>query len=544
MGAIAGSGDGRSGRWSVFHTRSRMLLWRSAVKIGKGIEWICTGSHPMFILALATAILLWLSLWTALLVLYSALLLLWLAAKAKTRVVIETLEDHTNSTDQFEESGDCAGAANRSDPHRLDASGMAGLLATQLTEMRNTYQLLQEPVGRPHPGTVDGAIQLEDIGDVLRSAFTTQSTLRIGPITLPIGGLVALLGRLMQAPHLRGAIYGDDTDLTLTASLRMHGHDYVWTVSRRVDEAETSTRARTQMVAELAYRVFTDLSLHAQAEWPATRYWLDALKERQACQRTPRDRRLHLETAETHLRNALAEDERFYLAAYNLGIVYRQLAEEDGKRGVPDEPYTRSALSVFDYAINRLDRERWEAYFGLAVAHWKLTPEQSVRDLERRCNRVVGLCDRALELPSGRAARAQIQDLKAMAQQKLGLGEAALSTRHSACGSILNELSLAELWRGPPADGQRTLRLHKQASQCLLNLAIAYHEVEPPSKAKPRWASNPVHRRDRQFKRIKALEKAAKHVEKAVKRVADARRDRRFNRIKAIEKGFLAVLSG
>ena len=68
-----------------------------------------------------------------------------------------------------------------------------------------------------------------------------------------------------------------------------------------------------------------ELSLRGQAEWPATRYWLDALNERQACQRTPGDRRLHLERAETHLRSALAEDERFYLAAYNRGIVYVQL---------------------------------------------------------------------------------------------------------------------------------------------------------------------------------------------------------------------------
>jgi hypothetical protein len=182
---------------------------------------------------------------------------------------------------------------------------MAGLLGTQLTEMRVVYQLLQEPLGRPRPGPVEGAVQLEDIGDVLRAAFTTQSNLRVGPITLPLGSLMALLGRVMQAPHLRGALYGDDADLTLTAGLTMKHHDYVWKVTRSVGASETPTQARTEMVAELAYRIFTDLSLHGQAEWPATRHWLDALQERQACQRTPRDRRGHLEAAETYLRNAL-----------------------------------------------------------------------------------------------------------------------------------------------------------------------------------------------------------------------------------------------
>ena len=70
---------------------------------------------------------------------------------------------------------------------------MAGLLAARLAEMRSVYQLLEEPLGRPHPGPVESAVQLEDIGDVLRSAFTTQSNLSIGPVTLPFGGLMALL---------------------------------------------------------------------------------------------------------------------------------------------------------------------------------------------------------------------------------------------------------------------------------------------------------------------------------------------------------------
>ena len=72
---------------------------------------------------------------------------------------------------------------------------------------------------------------------------------------------MALMSRLMQAPRLRGAIYGSDSHLTLTAHLTMHGRDYVWSVSSPSGEARTDTDARQQMVAELAYRVFTDLSL-------------------------------------------------------------------------------------------------------------------------------------------------------------------------------------------------------------------------------------------------------------------------------------------
>jgi hypothetical protein len=204
--------------------------------------------------------------------------------------------------------------------------------------------------------------------------------------------------------------------------------------------------------------------------------------------------------------------------------VYRQLADEDrtrarvsGQRGIPGEAFTRSALAVFDYAIHRLDSERWEAYYGLALAHWSLA-EWSVGDRRRRLNRVIGLCDRALQVASGRAARAQIQDLKAMAQHRCGSDRdkaAALATRHSAASSVLRELARAELWHRSPIDGQRILRLRKQASQCLMNLAIAYDAVEPPRGVKPatHWFDF-IHtwRRARRLARIHALAGASQRL--------------------------------
>ena len=134
---------------------------------------------------------------------------------------------------------------------------------------------------------------------------------------------------------------------------------------------------------------------------------------------------------------------------------------DDNLQRVAEEPHMRSALNVFAYAINKLDHDRWEAYYGLALAHWKLAERlvcdsrrrwykevvdlgdrackltsnrdvraqiqeleaKALRELDaarRRYNRVVDLCDRAGELTStSRAARAQIQDLKAMALREL-----------------------------------------------------------------------------------------------------------------------------
>ena len=118
----------------------------------------------------------------------------------------------------------------------------------------------------------------------------------------------------------------------------------------------------------------------------------------------------------------------------------------------------RSALNVFAYAINKLDHDRWEAYYGLALAHWKLAErlvcdsrrrwykevddlgdracklapsqaagdpiqklkEEALRELvERRYNQVVDLGDRACKLTSNRDVRAQIQELEAKALREL-----------------------------------------------------------------------------------------------------------------------------
>jgi hypothetical protein len=62
----------RAGPVSVaFHVRTRMLRLWWAAKIGGLIEWLFTGGHPAFFLALVTAVLLWLDRW-ALLVLYAS----------------------------------------------------------------------------------------------------------------------------------------------------------------------------------------------------------------------------------------------------------------------------------------------------------------------------------------------------------------------------------------------------------------------------------------------------------------------------------------
>src|SRR3954462_15675415 len=134
-------------------------------------------------------------------------------------------------------------------------------------------------------------------------------------------------------------------------------------------------------------------------------------------QRRPRNRRILLKEAARDFGSPLGEDERFYLACLNLGIVYRRLAIElergpEGKaRADSARRYRQSARRVFERAID-LRPERWEAYHALADVHW--TPDDTSGSLEM----LPGLCDRALDRHPDRAARARILDLKAHAEER------------------------------------------------------------------------------------------------------------------------------
>jgi tetratricopeptide (TPR) repeat protein len=421
--------------------------------LGRAVAWLVKGGRLVLLalVAIATVVLLGpVTYWQALLG-AAIVLLLVAAARAHVRVVIEGFDDYRKP---------------REDGSPVKDASTAVLLANRLTTMRELYGFVDDPDGTPTPDRPPGAtVQLDDAASVLRSAVTTDSTVSFGPISIPLGAVMALLGRLVQAPRLRGGIHGDDRKIIVTAELVMDGQPYAWRVERAVEDGTTARRRLESMVHdELAYQVFSDLTLQRQARWPATKFWLLALGNLADGQRRPRNRRLLLKQAESNFMQALSEDERFYLACLNLGIVYRRLAEYPGQPADRSDRYMLAARRVFERAID-LRPDRWEAYHALAEAHWGT--QGSVGALEM----IEGLCERALSREPDRAASARILDLEGHVQAKARAFGPATRTRRRACRLALTELGRTRLRQAGARQAQRLQALENQAAQCLVNLA-------------------------------------------------------------------------
>ena len=480
---------------------TRTWIWSARLAaadlIGRAVAWLVKGGRLVLLALVATATVVLLApvtYWQALLG-FLIVLLLWAAARAHVRVVIEGFDDYR---------------APREDGSPVKDASTAVLLANRITTMRELYGFVDDPDGTPTPDRPPGAtVQLDDAASVLRSAVTTESTVSFGPISIPLGAVMGLLGRLVQAPRLRGGIHGDDRKIIMTAELVMDGQPYAWRVERNVEDGTTPRRRLESMVHdELAYQVFSDLTLQRQARWPATKFWLLALGNVADGQRRPRNRRLLLKEAEWNFMRALSEDERFYLACLNLGIVYRRLAEYPGQPADRSGRYMLAARRVFERAID-LRPARWEAYHALAEAHWGT--QGSVGALEM----IAGLCERALSREPDRAASARILDLEGHVQAKAGAFGLATRTRRRACRLALTELGETRLRRASARQAQRLQALENQAAQCLVNLAwtswSAHLDAGRRDAARDRRAFRRAYRIARLAVRLSDIDASAHH---------------------------------
>ena len=112
------------------------------------------------------------------------------------------------------------------------------------------------------------------------------------------------------------------------------------------------------MVAELAVRMFNDLTLRGSVRWRAIRAFTEHLDLYWESHRTPRDRAIKLERAEGKLLEAIAEDERFDLAFYNLGVVYSQLADTE-RAAAERSDYVKPERPPADRLPRRGSTPRW-----------------------------------------------------------------------------------------------------------------------------------------------------------------------------------------
>ncbi len=298
--------------------------------------------------------------WWNVLAVYTLLFLLWWAWKAKKRVVIEDFMDYTMN------------------PPESDSRGLATLLVVRLAQQQELYRVVDEQRALSTTAksnqVIDATLKVEDVSDFLSGAISAKSEFSLGPLKIPVGTLMSLIGRLVQGPRILGSLHKDKDVLILTAQRVGDQTAYSWRVERKLLSSTTDqdTYNLDDMVGELACRMFTDLALSGSVRWRATSAFSEGLRHYRDCLRTPKDSKLKLKLAEKKFIETLAEDREFASANYNLGVLYMELNQ------------FQAAEEAFKRAISQ-DPSSWRGYYALAVCRSKLRQYEAVI---RLCERV------------------------------------------------------------------------------------------------------------------------------------------------------------
>ena len=398
----------------------------------------------------------------------------------------------------------------RHDAQPQAVKGLSTLLVAELGRLHELYGRVNDQLSTPlslgvrrrgAAGTEPGSflsVRADDVTGALNDAVASETRIQVGGINLPVGLLLGLVGRFARGPRIMGSVHPDGT---VTAQVVGPGGGRQWQVKTGTEAAEA--------VPELAARMFNDLTLRSSVRTTAMRSFTSALELYWAGHRTPRDRARNLRRAEAKLLEAIAEDERFDLAYYNLGVVYSKLAETEqqaaqaseyvGKGHEPEAAHAAridAAVTAFDRAVT-LNRDRAEAVYALAVhefARAAVTAGEAKADL---LDCVVCRCDRVLALDPHHA---QAHDLKGMALRRaMRMAEAERSHRRAVVLSWrrVRSAAFAEC-AAPPTLASTLPAANANLAAALHNLARVQGEL--PGSRRVRLA-----RADRLYRRAAAL---------------------------------------
>jgi len=446
-----------------------IALWLACI-LGRFYHWLTSGWRPPVFWLAATALGVFLAEWLAvhfhqfnlkagswfqvwnILALYTLFAILWWAWRARKRVVVEEFLDYT--CNKSKSAGD--------DQSKSAVKGLATILVVRLAQLRELYRDVDEQRAIPVQSGVEGnqstdaTIKVEDVSEFLKDAVSAQSKFSLGPLEIPVGTLMAFIGRLVQGPRIIGSLHKEKELLILTVQQVGGKHSYYWRVDRPLSlaqPADQETYRLDEMVAELAYRMFTDLALGGSLRWRAVSKFSEGLQAYRDCLRKPKDRKLNLKQAEKKFIETLAEDTNFDLVYYNLGVVYTELER------------TEAAEFAFSQAIEQ-NPNVWHAYYALLVNRYRCEQYESV----------IQLCERVITLKPGTANMAKTFHWKGLAQRHLNDLEGAIKSRKKSVALSWKALCIAELKGRSVAEAKNSVntQLEILASLCLTDLAVAY----------------------------------------------------------------------
>lgn len=431
----------------------------------------------------------------------------WLL-RARDRVVVESFVDFTKE-------------------EATAVSGLSTLLVTELGRLRGLYHQIDDlsiptAVGvERHGGFGRGkeagdflTVSADDRTDVLQSVVSSDTSLQLGPAKIPIGPIFGFLGRLARGPRVVGSVHLTEAGggPTLTAQLVDKELSGTWRVDQsREPESEAERKAFLDtMVRKLACQIFTQVSLKGSIRPEAVEPFNEYLRLYRASQRTPGDRASFLKQAQTNLLEAVAADERFDLAFYNLGVIYTQLARTESlaeeqsddatsrarfDRNELQEARLEAARVAFVRAIAK-NPDRWEAYYAQAVTVFSKVTEVEIDETldpsgprAKDLRKVIELCEQVLAVSAGQGASlAAVYDLRGMAQARLDEFRPAMASHRRAMHHAWVEYCQARRSDAARPTGQPGLaeNTRANATAALHGLALDYERRAALARRKRR----------------------------------------------------------
>ncbi|MEI6105164.1 MAG: tetratricopeptide repeat protein [Methanothrix sp.] len=333
--------------------------------------------------------------WEKILVIWFLLEVILFVMKASHQLSIEA-EDFTNSLPRQTKTDD--NAAKGADKDGPSLSGLADLLATNLNRISELYRDVDEQrairsesgAGRP----VEATLKSGEIGEILKSSTSEKSAIGLGPISIPMGSVTGMIGRLMQGPRITIGLHQtkdttkENGDIFYLTATMTGSEPYSWVVDEQPSlDGKRETRTIDDMVDELSHRIFAKLAFGEPGKvvpWKAVWNFNEGLRAYRDCLHSIKKRLYYLKDAEKYFINAAEEEDDSIKAYYNLGVVYTELQQLD------------SAEVAFSRAIKK-NPNGWEAYYALGLNIYNRARDQEELSHSYHDNELLALCKKTIK---------------------------------------------------------------------------------------------------------------------------------------------------
>jgi len=378
------------------------------------------------------------------------------------------------------------------DKLKSSAEGISSVLSNELAWLVNLYLMVDKTdpyvlSAQSKDGSLIDPSFSSEVSEALKNAVTSETKVKLGPLEVPVGAIMGVLGMALSGPRLTGSLHQEDNNLVIIAKISGVGRKGSWQVSsseisEEIPEEGDSLR---RMIRQLAYRIFTDLEEEhiGTPRWRAVCHYTTGLRTYRDTLRTDRDKNPLLRQAERAFLLALGEDKEFLRCYYNLGLVYLALKEHESAYSVlskavePQEPKGRLSNVYYALALNHFQiQEKTRKKIGWENAEYQFTSQLCDQAIKLQPDNV-----RAWNLKGFVKKRVKEQELKG--QLTMGMcqdywGDEVVPFRGVATALAWREMCLCRLKGDEDVDHKKILL----SASCTLNLAVALSYADLPAK--------------------------------------------------------------